>query len=349
MSIDARLTRLMPTLTAKERAILILRAWKARTDEDPLWRRTMPADQSKEFNRLIGLMNVANIQLGHLVTFLEKEVEKLELTDAWLFTLLLWQEHVTAIEFSASVVAREAISQSRYQLLQAELAKEYVPLGELADELVAERRAWGDDDLEDVGWTTEFIVKPDSWQRLSDAAADEIREAAGEMETKGKGASLRIKRSSYSRWLGQPVKPRPEWAAEYQVLPDEEWFPVAVNNRSLQHLRQALQTIPLDRIVEAPAERGLGRLIDALATKQQRSLEMRWSELCALEVVLAEMSEHFNGEDVLRPVFRERIDWAKDTIKRLIRLCSVCDREPQLGKPHQEDLHAWRGFVERNA
>ena len=78
MSIDARLNKLMPALTAKERAILILRSWKEGSDEDPLWRSTMPRDQSREFNRLISLMNVCNINVGFLIIFLDEQVQKLD-------------------------------------------------------------------------------------------------------------------------------------------------------------------------------------------------------------------------------------------------------------------------------
>ena len=60
MSIDARLNKLMPALTARERAILILRSWKEKTPEDPLWRLTLPQNQATEFSRLIDLMNAVN-------------------------------------------------------------------------------------------------------------------------------------------------------------------------------------------------------------------------------------------------------------------------------------------------
>jgi hypothetical protein len=40
---NQRLDRLYPALTAKERALLVLRAWKADQEEDVAVRRTMPA------------------------------------------------------------------------------------------------------------------------------------------------------------------------------------------------------------------------------------------------------------------------------------------------------------------
>ena len=47
---DKRLSSLVSALTAKERALLVLRAWKEDKDEDPDWRRTMPPAQANNFN-----------------------------------------------------------------------------------------------------------------------------------------------------------------------------------------------------------------------------------------------------------------------------------------------------------
>jgi len=58
--LDARLDRLMPTLKAKERALLVLGSLKDGTPEDPRWRQTMPTNQYAEFNLYIGLMNACN-------------------------------------------------------------------------------------------------------------------------------------------------------------------------------------------------------------------------------------------------------------------------------------------------
>ena len=93
MSIDARLNKLMPALTAKERAVLILRSWKEGVEEDPLWRSTMPRDQSSEFNRLISLMNVCNVNVGFLIIFLDEQVQKLELRLMWAGSLALAAEY----------------------------------------------------------------------------------------------------------------------------------------------------------------------------------------------------------------------------------------------------------------
>ncbi len=78
-TIDSRLDKLMPVLSARERAILVLRSLKDKTPEDPMWRQTMPRDQSPEFNRLIVLMNACNIHLPLFITMVEQHTEQLYL------------------------------------------------------------------------------------------------------------------------------------------------------------------------------------------------------------------------------------------------------------------------------
>ena len=68
---DARLDRLMPLLSAKERAILTLRDLKAGKPQDRTLLSTAPETQAQELNRLIGLMNAANGDLAHVVVILK--------------------------------------------------------------------------------------------------------------------------------------------------------------------------------------------------------------------------------------------------------------------------------------
>jgi hypothetical protein len=83
MNLDARLNEVMPSLTARERAVLVLRSWKGRTPEDPTWRSTMPREQAAEFDRLIVLINACNLHVPLYITMIEQHTEKLLLRFAW--------------------------------------------------------------------------------------------------------------------------------------------------------------------------------------------------------------------------------------------------------------------------
>lgn len=114
MSIDVRLNKLMPVLSGKERAILVLESWKAREQEDPRWRSTMPTDQARHFNRLIELMNGSVLQMGQYITVLEQQQDKLELRQCWLVALVLWDEQLTEITRAAQIALRGPITDSEY-------------------------------------------------------------------------------------------------------------------------------------------------------------------------------------------------------------------------------------------
>jgi len=112
MSIDARLKKLTPLLSAKERAILVLGSLKDGTPEDPNWRTTMPMDQVPEFNRLIGLMNAANLHLAMFIALLETSVAKVNLRMAWFVTLLLWEDHLGEIRRAAKKKLKPSVTKN---------------------------------------------------------------------------------------------------------------------------------------------------------------------------------------------------------------------------------------------
>jgi hypothetical protein len=78
MSLAARLGRLTPALTGKERALLALRARNAGQTPDPELRPGMTPEASREYNRYAALIHVANAELGMLCTVLAYQVECLE-------------------------------------------------------------------------------------------------------------------------------------------------------------------------------------------------------------------------------------------------------------------------------
>ena len=83
-----RMKKLLPSLTASERALLLLRSWKEDTDEDDQIRLTTPAWQVREFNRYMGLMNGTNTQLGASILLLGCQIEKTLLRVSWLISVM---------------------------------------------------------------------------------------------------------------------------------------------------------------------------------------------------------------------------------------------------------------------
>src|SRR5579872_413454 len=205
MSMEARLNRLSPALTARERGVLALRSLKSGTPGDPSWRRSMPPEQAEEFNRYIGAMNTANIYLSHFITRVEGLSEKLQLRLALQFSLQQWAWQVDLLELLASMLVREPITQSEYERLAEKAGKEYLPVAVLAADLAEQRRAWSDEDLRSVEWLRERFVSDEAWKRLCTEAEAELRSAvaAGGLLSKGRGQALRVQRASFDTWRGR--------------------------------------------------------------------------------------------------------------------------------------------------
>lgn len=84
-----RVGKMLSILTARERALLILRAIKEDGEVDPAVRFTMPYEQVQEFNHYIFLMNGVNCDLGTFTAYLSAMVGQLNLRLGWLITVAL--------------------------------------------------------------------------------------------------------------------------------------------------------------------------------------------------------------------------------------------------------------------
>jgi len=96
---DRRLDRLLPALTAQERAILMLRDFKAEKPQDRQLLNTAPNHQTPALNRFVGLMNAANGDLAHVIVIIRERALKDELR----FSLLRWAR-ICALEMSVKHV-----------------------------------------------------------------------------------------------------------------------------------------------------------------------------------------------------------------------------------------------------
>jgi hypothetical protein len=90
MSLDGRLNRVTRARSARERAVLAVRAVWAGGNPDPALLDTMPDEQGREYNRLIGLVRgLQRILLPHAIA-LSGEVEALGLRQTVLTLLATW-------------------------------------------------------------------------------------------------------------------------------------------------------------------------------------------------------------------------------------------------------------------
>lgn len=345
MSLDTRLNKLMPVLTARERAILILRSMKDKTPESPSWRRTMPREQSEQFNRYIGLIRTCNGKLAFFITALEKEVEKLVLRFSWWFCLKSWQLNLVEIDYAASIVARHAITESEYRSLADELSLAYVPVAQAAEEVVAYERAWSDADLRPLGpWPDELVLTDAAHVRLRGEAEARLRTAAstGAVDTKGRGAALRVRSGSLDAWLGRAPTVMPEWAGGYDVRPDDRAASVAADLTTLKNLRQSIDQAPFQR---RDAGISLSSTIAELEEAMMVSIAVRWLEILETEIVVDEVAGDFGGEDPLKPILRTALETSKQSLKHLHEALEAFGKVLVLPEVRPEGLEEMRLFV----
>jgi hypothetical protein len=133
MSIDSRLSKLLPALNARERAVLALRARNA-GETEPVPRGSIPADLRHDFNRYMGLAFVAGSQFGTLVHVLQSQIDNLSV-DLDRFDLLERAATMLEEDDPESVAARPV-----RPWRQQRRSKESVTVPEFLRSLAAELR-----------------------------------------------------------------------------------------------------------------------------------------------------------------------------------------------------------------
>jgi len=312
---DAQLKRLYPKLTARERAILVLRAWNKGKEEATEVRATMPEAQVMEFNRLIDLMNRA-AKLSAYIGGLSALVGQLAIRWAWLCTLDLWAAEAWKLGGYIFFHAKEPITESEYADRLAAARSEMVPVDEFAELLTERHEAWSDGDFEGKDEDGEPLVSDAAWEKVIEekrrALARLVRE--GTLEGKGRGSRLRIRAASFYGWLGEDVPLWPDWSQSYDVRPDTEAEKVEAERRDREKAREALASSPsIGRMIrdtnpKADLPRSYGdEITDALEKGLRAAWVQRWQELRAAEIVLDEVAREFDGEDPLEPDARKML------------------------------------------
>ena len=177
------LERLYPALSPKERAILILRAWKAGEEHDPQIRYTILTRQVEEYNRLIALMRGASGELAQYILLLVQTVEQLALRWAWLASV-----HLAAL--NACALAEAGLEAATGRKEKAALRRALKPLmARFAVALYGDPR-WGTGDGSTKmtgGVVAEGLIEgmreiwPQRWRELR-AAEIVVAEAAEEFD-----------------------------------------------------------------------------------------------------------------------------------------------------------------------
>lgn len=327
-----RLDKLCSALTARERAILVLRAWKEGQDEDPQLRRTMPLDQVISFNAYIDLMHGIS-DLAPYILVLQQEVAQLGLRSAWLSTFDLWRLSAYTLAEYISFHTKEPITESEHKRQVKKARAKMAAVAELAEVLAERYDGWTEDELEPAGDDDEPVVTDKAWNRVLAQKKKELARLVGqgELEGKRKGRGVLVNVGSFYDWLGEPVPVLPEWGTEFEVFPDDEADEVDRLRLGRSHTQEVLLRGPSDPLLrllagtdaddEKPGKGNQHRIneaVDALCMTLRDNVPLLWQEVQAVETVIEELAAEFDGEDPLDPFLRDALDKAKQELQDLI-------------------------------
>jgi hypothetical protein len=181
-----------------------------------------------------------------------------------------------------------------------------------------------------------------------------IQEAidSGAVAAHKRARRLLVNAGSFYDWLGEPVPVYPEWGFEYDVRPDDE--DIAPLKKRFDGLREALQQSPAG--IDLPSSTAklerLARFGDeatsALTQAIQAGFVTHWQELSAIDVVVAEVTEEFAGEDPLIPALRSVLDGLKEMLDGLRESMASAGIEVNLPETDPELIDQVRGLVRRD-
>lgn len=340
---ERRLDRVAERLTAKERALLVLRAMKEEKPPDPAWRRTMPEDQVEEFHRYLALIEGVNLRLGWYLLVLYQGVEKLGLRMESIINQVLWGFSCWQTRLFMMDQTKEPVTESVYRELEVQARAGLMPVDELADLLVEE------------GQEPE-AVRDEAWERLRREKEDELAALVeqGVLAGSETGAGLFVQAGSFYDWHGEPVPMHPAWAGEYEVIPDDE----AEQFHDRREGRLALRDIPeAGPMLETARLLGIDEHLAELAAPTPADAQLEhnvkfaraniveyWRRLGAIGQIAEEVRHELDGEDPLVPFMREMVDESRADLNLWKRLAPLIG-PLELEEPREEDLAWVRGLM----
>ncbi len=323
---EKRLDRLLPALSAKERAILMLRDFKADKTQERQLIRSAPDAQALELNRLIGLMNAANGDLAHVLLVIRERARLEEVRFSWLQWARMCALEMWGVRAHFLTSGKDAITESDYREREAEARGELLSLDECATIYAEDYHIWDEADYTTDEKSGEQFPTDEAWFRVRNQKAKELHAlvAAGALPGKGKGKRLKIACGAFYDWLGQPVPVAPDFGIEFDVQPDHREREVGRSHREHEFIRDILDRgafnveLPLDMTSSLVMSRPNGRfgveLARVVAVIIRTGVQENWRQLRAIEEQIDAITEEYDGEDVLHERMRGCLEDAKATL-----------------------------------
>jgi hypothetical protein len=358
MSGEQRLNRVYPALTAKERGLLVLQAYKADEKPDRLIYDTTPDGQAKQFNHYIHLMNAANVEVAMVLMILREQMGKVDMKFAWLQTLRFWADDVASLRVLVGINRNEPITASEYAEREAEAREELLPLNEWV-QIVVDDHPWVETDYV-TDKKGERDVSAKAWNRVERATRLQLQAgiADGALPSRKRGRGVVIPAGAFYDWRGEATPVYPEDAWQFDVRPDDQAEQVELDRRAEAVVRRifdrAPKPLPQPTDLRAAVARPEGEV--RFGTELEQALvisicdltRQHWCDARSLEVGVAEIAEEFDGEDPLRSDTRALLDGCVAACRKL-RDDMADYAEFELAEPSADDVAQVRRLIEKVA
>jgi len=342
MSQLARLDKLWPFLSAKERGILVLRSLKTGEREDYRLRTTMPSTQAREFNHYIALMNGVNLDVSTLLLVLREILLRLQTLAHLICMTQLWaiSNRRTRLFLDSLPVP---ITASDYDKEKARAAQETLTFDGVAELLADHRYDIGDQDFSQMSEEEEEAA----WNEMMNRAGADLDEAvkSGRVETGKDGTGIRL--SSFFDWLGEPLPVYPDVGLEYDVRPDAEADRVSSALKLRQSAVDSLKDgpgsdwcpLPKSEETEEGERESTGLAGEAVAAVRGQLVAL-WAEAATVEGVFTEVGEEFDGEDPAHSKVRGLLEEVLQGCRELAKKNEFCLGRVEPPEPTREEKDA---------
>lgn len=305
MSISGRIDNLFNGLTARERAVLVIRAVKSRRKVDPELRRRIPPAQEDEFDELLSNADALRTMVSNLIVIWKTRQEVHVLRQALLASLELQDNHMVWL---ASIVPQVGDQVTDARRLMEEPAR-MRPREELAV----------GNDSDALAEAVESCATSDHLVARASSEAELVQQQLEGGTIDGRLANQAIDpnlSSSLDRW-GEPV---PVKAARGEALElvagDQKEVRRDMEERDRAGLIHAIRNA--SQMVEKDSPQG--DRYSALEQALIRGVTTDSRELRAADQLLAELQDRLGGEDPLDLALRELLDNCRS------ELMTMCDQ-----------------------
>lgn len=311
---DRRIDNLFGGLTARERAVVAIKAWKEDRHEPLALRRSVPPEQEVEFYDLLSYFRALGIMVASLAAIWGTALDKHTARHAWLQTLELTEIYMSSLASYIAFHTREMITESDHARRIEEQRSQMLPLADLAEWLAEENQEWGEADRED-GYVSDRAIarvtkekKPVLQKLFEDGTISGRR--------KGRGVELNL--GSFYDWWGQPIPLCPEWGLNYEIVADDREEEVRRENAERDHARSIVRHAFSTRAGREEVQEPLGGALHAAVEKQLIAGVVADSRyIYAADQLVGDFQRRLGGEDPLDAEVREILDHCRTELATL--------------------------------